>query len=76
MLSFFEVIHHIFKKHEGCYGSPKITREMHKLGYAIGQKRVACIMQEHGLKAKNHVSIKTGQGHFVLFENALIEYSI
>lgn len=23
----FEVIHHIFKKHEGCYGSPKITRD-------------------------------------------------
>jgi len=47
----FEIIHQIFKKHDGCYGSPKITREMRKLGIRIGQKRVARLMREHGLKA-------------------------
>ncbi len=60
----FGVIYHIFKKHEGCYGSPKITREMHKLGYAIGQKRVARIMQEHGLKAKKSRLYKNRPGIF------------
>lgn len=47
----FELIHAIFKRHDGCYGSPKITRELHKIGIRIGQKRVARIMREHGLKA-------------------------
>ena len=41
----------IFTKHEGCYGSPKITHEMRKQGFTVGQKRVARIMREHGLKA-------------------------
>ena len=60
----FEVIYHVFKKHEGCYGSPKITKEMHKLGYAIGQKRVARIMQAHGLKAKKSRIYKNRPGTF------------
>jgi len=47
----FEVIHAIFKQHDGNYGSPKILRELRKKGIRIGQKRVARIMQEHGLKA-------------------------
>jgi len=34
---------------EGCYGSPKITREMHKCGFTIGQKRVARLIREHGM---------------------------
>lgn len=60
----FEVIHHIFKKHEGCYGSPKITREMHKCGFAIGQKRVARLMREHGLKAKKARIYKNRPGTY------------
>lgn len=42
----------VFDKHYGCYGSPKITRELRKKGMRIGQKRVARIMREHGLKAR------------------------
>jgi putative transposase len=26
----FERIHRLFKRHDGCYGSPKITRELRK----------------------------------------------
>lgn len=47
----FVEIHAIFKRHNGCYGSPKITRELRKIGIHVGQKRVARIMREHGLKA-------------------------
>lgn len=47
----FTLINRIFQTHEGCYGSPKITREIHKFGISVGQKRVARIMREHGLKA-------------------------
>jgi len=45
------LIKHIFTKHKECYGSPKITRELCKLGLCVGQKRVARLMREHGLKA-------------------------
>jgi putative transposase len=47
----FEMISMIFKRHNGCYGSPKIMQELRKIGILIGQKRVARIMREHGLKA-------------------------
>jgi transposase InsO family protein len=47
----FELIHAIFKRHDGHYGSPKILRELRKQGIRVGQKRVARIMREHGLKA-------------------------
>lgn len=47
----FEYIHSIYRAHDGVYGSPKITREMHKLGFRIGQNRVARLMRENGLKA-------------------------
>ncbi|WP_370978294.1 IS3 family transposase [Agaribacterium sp. ZY112] len=32
------LITNIFHRHDGCYGSPKITREMRKLDVRIGQK--------------------------------------
>lgn len=41
----------LFEKHKRCYGSPKITKELRKKHLKIGQKRVARIMREHGLKA-------------------------
>ena len=47
----FQKINEIFKRHDGTYGSPKITREMRKAGIAVGQKRVARLMRQHGLKA-------------------------
>ncbi|WP_352176530.1 IS3 family transposase [Biformimicrobium ophioploci] len=47
----FAYIKAIFDRHDGCYGSPKITRELKKKDISVGQKRVARIMREHGLKA-------------------------
>ena len=47
----FETINRIFKRHDGCYGSPKVMHELRKVGIWVGQKRVARIMREHGLKA-------------------------
>lgn len=47
----FVLIKQIFNRHEGNYGSPKITRELHKQGVKVGQKRVARIMRENRLKA-------------------------
>ncbi len=47
----YEYIKAVFDKHDGCYGSPKITRVLRKKGVRVGQKRVARIMREHGLKA-------------------------
>lgn len=47
----FEFIRQIFDRHDGCYGSPKITRDLGKIGIHVGQKRVARIMRERGLKA-------------------------
>jgi transposase InsO family protein len=47
----YVLIKQVFDRHDGCYGSPKITRELRKQGIPIGQKRVARIMREHGLKA-------------------------
>ncbi|MFC6633703.1 IS3 family transposase [Microbulbifer taiwanensis] len=47
----FEHIRSIFDRHDGCYGSPKITEELRKRGIYVGQKRVARIMRNHGLKA-------------------------
>ncbi|WP_230552858.1 IS3 family transposase [Teredinibacter turnerae] len=47
----YSLINRIFQKHQGCYGSPKITQELRKQGVNVGQKRVARLMQEHGLKA-------------------------
>lgn len=41
----------VFDQHDECYGSPKITRTLRKKGVRIGQKRVARLMREHGLKA-------------------------
>ena len=47
----YSLINRVFQKHDGCYGSPKITRELRKQGVNVGQKRVARLMQEHGLRA-------------------------
>lgn len=47
----FLLINRLFKKHDSCFGSPKITQELRRQGVKVGQKRVARIMREHGLKA-------------------------
>lgn len=47
----FSRINRIFKKHDSCYGSPKITQILRATGIGVGQKRVARLMREYGLKA-------------------------
>lgn len=47
----YSLISQIFMRHKGHYGSPKITHELRKKGIHIGQKRVARLMREHGLRA-------------------------
>ena len=58
----FILINQIFEKHDGNYGSPKITRELVKQNVQVGQKRVTRIMHEHGLRAVKAVMYRTKQG--------------
>lgn len=60
----FILINQVYEKHEGCYGSPKITRELRKQGVCIGQKRTARIMREHGLKARKARIYKANPGTY------------
>jgi putative transposase len=55
-------IKRMFGKHDSCYGSPKITRALRKQELLIGQKRVARIMREHGLRAIKSTLYKAGPG--------------
>jgi len=41
----------IFTKYKGCYGSPKITDELHDAGFQVGKNRVARRMKEAGLRS-------------------------
>lgn len=47
----YEVILKVFQESGEIYGSPKITEQMKAMGYRIGKKRVARLMQENGLVA-------------------------
>lgn len=58
----YEVIFDIFTNSKELYGSPKITKAMRAMGYRIGKKRVARIMQENGLKAKVSTLYKAQPG--------------
>jgi transposase InsO family protein len=46
------VIQQIYKQNRGCYGSPRITDDLHDLGYRCSKHRIARIMREHKLRAK------------------------
>lgn len=60
----YVLIKSIFDRHDGGYGSPKITRELRKQGLRIGQKRVARIMRTHGLKAIRSMLYKSRPGMY------------
>jgi transposase InsO family protein len=47
-----EQIKKIYKKFRGVYGSPRIYRELRKLGIICNKKRVARIMRINGIRAK------------------------
>ena len=49
---FASLIRGVFKEHEGNYGVPRITEELRFMGHRVTRKRVARLMNEMGLKAK------------------------
>ena len=46
------MIREIFHKFNGKYGSPRITSELHDMGYRVSENRVAKIMKNIGLSAQ------------------------
>ena len=51
---------------EVCYGSPRMTRELHARGHACSENRVARLMRQHGLraqKARRFVPCTTDSDH-------------
>lgn len=48
----FELIYEIYCKSGKLYGSPKVYESIKTMGIKIGEKRVARIMRENGLKAR------------------------
>lgn len=42
----------VFREHRGLYGAPRVTAELRARGERINQKRVARLMREQGLRAK------------------------
>ena len=63
----YDVILKLFQNSGELYGSPKITEQMRALGYRIGKKRVARIMQENGLIARRATIYRKMPGlcHFI-----------
>jgi putative transposase len=45
-------IKHIFDKHNGTYGSPRVRMALVKQGRQVSRKRVARLMRQRGLKAR------------------------
>lgn len=48
----------IFNRHNACYGSPRITDELHEQGEACGKNRVFRRMKALGLRAKGKKKFK------------------
>jgi putative transposase len=42
----------LYQGPERCYGSPRLTPELHALGHACSENRVARLMQRHGMRAQ------------------------
>jgi len=42
----------IHQEHRQCYGSPRITRQLHKQGVHVGKNRVARLMRLQAIRAK------------------------
>lgn len=42
----------IHQEHRQCYGSPRITRQLHKQGVQVGKNRVARLMRLQAIRAK------------------------
>jgi len=56
-----ELVNRIFNIHRDSrktYGSPRIAKELQKLGYRVGENRVAQLMRENGIRAKTKRKFK------------------
>jgi transposase InsO family protein len=47
-----EAVKEIQKKHHGRYGRPRIDRDLREMGIIVSSKRLAKLLQKHGLNAK------------------------
>lgn len=45
------IVHH-YEDSNGLYGSPKITRMLHREGFKVAEKTVGRIMRDHGLRSR------------------------
>ena len=58
----------LFKLHEGKYGSPRITADLHDAGWRVSQNTVAALMRELGLaarcKKKRKATTRQGKGQW------------
>lgn len=46
------LVAYLFRRHKGNYGSPRITADLHDLGWAVGHNTVATLMVEQRLVAR------------------------
>ena len=46
-------IRDIFERSRQCYGSPRVHAELWAAGWRVSRKRVARLMQEHGIRARS-----------------------
>jgi putative transposase len=58
----------LFELHEGKYGSPRITDDLHEGGWRVSENTVAAVMREQGLaaraKKKRRFTTRPGKGRW------------
>ncbi len=58
----------LFALHEGKYGSPRITADLHEAGWRVSENTVAAVMREQGLaarrKKKRKGTTRAGKGRW------------
>jgi putative transposase len=61
-------IKRLFEAHEGKYGSPRITDDLHDEGWRVSENTVAALMREQGLaaraKKKRRSTTRPGRGRW------------
>lgn len=62
------VIKEIYEQHRGIYGSPRVHRQLKRLGIRCSAKRVARLMVELGLRGKAGVVGRSKAGVFKFFK--------